>query len=139
MQIELNGKRVFITGGGAGMGRATALAMAKLGAEVFTCDVDVGALADLPDSITSFVADVVESAQLDAIFAQILPGGSIYWSTMRVLPDPQNRLKTSVTKNGGSAWQSVSMPSFTACVGWYRSLNSRVMESLSTWSQPPAF
>jgi NAD(P)-dependent dehydrogenase (short-subunit alcohol dehydrogenase family) len=27
MQIELNGKRVFITAGGAGMGRATALAM----------------------------------------------------------------------------------------------------------------
>jgi hypothetical protein len=29
----LNGKRVFITAGGAGMGRATALAMAKLGAK----------------------------------------------------------------------------------------------------------
>lgn len=75
MQIELKGKRVFITGGGAGMGRATALAMAKLGAEVFTCDVDAGVLADLPDSIISFVADVAESEQLDAIFAQILPGG----------------------------------------------------------------
>ncbi len=31
IQIELNGKRVFITAGGVGMGRATALAMTKLG------------------------------------------------------------------------------------------------------------
>ena len=33
LKIELNGKRVFITAGSAGMRRATALAMAKLGAE----------------------------------------------------------------------------------------------------------
>jgi hypothetical protein len=32
LKIELNGKRVFITAGGAGMGRATALAIAKLDA-----------------------------------------------------------------------------------------------------------
>jgi NAD(P)-dependent dehydrogenase (short-subunit alcohol dehydrogenase family) len=36
LKIELNGKRVSITAGGAGMGRATALAMAKLGAEEIT-------------------------------------------------------------------------------------------------------
>jgi NAD(P)-dependent dehydrogenase (short-subunit alcohol dehydrogenase family) len=41
MQFELNGKRVYITAGGAGMDRATALAMAALGAEVFTCDIGV--------------------------------------------------------------------------------------------------
>lgn len=40
MQIELNGKRVFIGAGGAGMGRATALAMAAPGAKVFTRDID---------------------------------------------------------------------------------------------------
>ena len=75
MKIELNGKRVFITAGGAGMGRATALAMAALGAEVFTCDIDAEAMKDLPDNIKCFVADVADSDQVDAMFDHILPGG----------------------------------------------------------------
>ena len=44
MNISLEGKRVFITAGGAGMGRATALAMQAIGAEVFACDIDAKAL-----------------------------------------------------------------------------------------------
>ncbi|MBN3563813.1 SDR family oxidoreductase [Aliamphritea spongicola] len=75
MQISLQDKRVFITAGGAGMGRATALAMHKLGATVFTCDVDEAALASLPEGITTWVCDVSKSAELDAIFDEILPGG----------------------------------------------------------------
>ena len=44
MQVSLDGTRAFITAGGAGMGRATALAMLDAGAEVFTCDIDEAAL-----------------------------------------------------------------------------------------------
>ncbi|MFG0465373.1 SDR family oxidoreductase [Pseudomonas putida] len=75
MQVSLEGKRAFITAGGAGMGRATALAMHKLGAEVFTCDVDAQALSTLPDGITTFVADVSDPDAVDAMFDAILPGG----------------------------------------------------------------
>ena len=75
MQISLAGKRAFITAGGAGMGRSTALAMHAAGAQVFTCDIDEAALATLPDDITHWPCDVSSSAQLDEIFAQILPGG----------------------------------------------------------------
>ncbi|MBS7691968.1 SDR family oxidoreductase [Pseudomonas lalucatii] len=75
MQISLEGKRVFITAGGAGMGRATALAMHKLGAQVFTCDVDEQALSTLPDGITTFVSDVSDPDVVDAMFDAILPGG----------------------------------------------------------------
>ena len=75
MQISLKGKRVFITAGGAGMGRATAIAMHKIGATVFTCDVDEKALADLPKGITTYVADVSSSKAVDAMFEQFLPGG----------------------------------------------------------------
>jgi len=75
MNVSLAGKRVVITAGGAGMGRATALAMHKLGATVFTCDVDEAALASLPDDITTFVCDVSDPAQVDAMFDQILPDG----------------------------------------------------------------
>jgi len=75
MNISLAGKRAFITAGGAGMGRATALAMHALGAEVFTCDIDPGGLATLPDEIATWTCDVSKSAELDAIFDEILPGG----------------------------------------------------------------
>ena len=75
MQISLQNKRVFITAGGAGMGRATALAMHKLGAKVYTCDLDEAALASLPEGITTYVCNVANSAELDAIFDEILPDG----------------------------------------------------------------
>ena len=63
MQVCLEGKRAFITDGGAGMGRATALAMHKLGAQVFTCDVDVQALSTLPDGIKTFFLQCLESGR----------------------------------------------------------------------------
>ena len=75
MEISLTGKRAFITAGGAGMGRATAIAMDRLGAEVFTCDIEPAGLETLPDSITTWTCDVTQSSELDAIFDGILPGG----------------------------------------------------------------
>ncbi|MDG2217678.1 MAG: SDR family oxidoreductase [Acidimicrobiales bacterium] len=75
MKISLKGKRVFITAGGAGMGRATAIAMDRLGAEVFTCDIEPSGLETLPDSITTWTCDVTQSSELDAIFDEILPDG----------------------------------------------------------------
>lgn len=75
MEISLQGKRAFVTAGGDGMGRTTAMTMDRLGAEVFTCDIDAGGLATLPDAIRSWPCDVADSDALDAIFDQILPGG----------------------------------------------------------------
>ena len=75
MQISLKGKRAFVTAGGAGMGRATVLAMHALGARVFTCDVDGETLSSLPDDITTFVSDVSDPAAVDAMFDEFLPGG----------------------------------------------------------------
>ena len=75
MNISLQGKRVFITAGGAGMGRATALAMQKLGAEVFTCDIDERLLSTLDSGIKGYQCDVSDSKALNAIFDDILPGG----------------------------------------------------------------
>ena len=40
MKISLKGKRVFISGAAEGIGRATALSMHKLGAEVIICDIN---------------------------------------------------------------------------------------------------
>ncbi len=78
MKISLEGRRAFITAGGAGMGRATALAMQAVGAEVFTCDIDGAALSTLPVGITTWKCDVSNSAELDAIFDAVLPDGLDY-------------------------------------------------------------
>jgi len=75
MQVSLSGTRAFITAGGAGMGRATVLAMRAAGATVFTCDIDPDTLATLPDDVMSWACDVSDSRALDAIFDQILPDG----------------------------------------------------------------
>ena len=44
---RLAGKRAFVTAAGAGIGRATALAFAREGADVVATDIDAGALAAL--------------------------------------------------------------------------------------------
>lgn len=75
MDVTLDGRRAFVTAGGAGMGRATVLALRAAGADVFTCDIDAASLADLPDDVERWVCDVADSSQLDEIFDTILPGG----------------------------------------------------------------
>ncbi len=75
MQISLKDKRVFITAGAAGIGRATVIAMHNIGAQVITCDVDKNMLATLPDGVSTYVCDVSNSDELDAIFDEILPDG----------------------------------------------------------------
>ncbi len=75
MAISLDDQRVFVTGGGAGMGRATVVSMHRLGAKVLTCDIDENALATLPDGVETFACDVSSSKQLDQVFNQISPNG----------------------------------------------------------------
>ncbi len=65
----------MITAGGAGMGRATVLAMQNLGATVFTCDIDAAALQTLPAEITTFECDVADPDRVDAMFEQVVPDG----------------------------------------------------------------
>ena len=75
MEIKFGGKRVFISAGGAGMGKATVLAMHRLGAQVFTCDIDDEGLSTLPSGVTSYHCDVSDPDAVDAMMAQFLPDG----------------------------------------------------------------
>ena len=61
MEISLKGKCVFISGAAEGIGRATALSMHKLGAEVIICDIDSEKLQDMEKEIKTFVCDVSDS------------------------------------------------------------------------------
>ncbi len=69
MELGIEGLRVLVTAGAAGIGRAIVDAFLEEGALVFTCDVDKAALDTLPQAAGRMVADVSDRAQVAALFA----------------------------------------------------------------------
>lgn len=67
---RLDGKLILVTAAGAGIGRASALAMAGEGARVIATDVDSAALAGLQACETR-VLDVRDPGAIDAVFAEV--------------------------------------------------------------------
>ncbi len=67
MQLDLEGKRVVVTAGGAGIGRATARMFADAGAHVWICDVDGDALEAVceHEHIRGLIADVGDTGSVD--------------------------------------------------------------------------
>ncbi len=74
MELRLDGKRVLVTAGAAGIGRATVEAFRAAGARLFVCDLDADALATLGAvhaDIGLRLCDVADSAAVDALFADV--------------------------------------------------------------------
>ncbi|HET7223345.1 MAG TPA: SDR family oxidoreductase [Rhodanobacteraceae bacterium] len=70
MSARLGGKRCLLTAAGAGIGRATALAFAREGADVLATDVDAAALHSLASessAIRTATLDVTDAAQIGAL------------------------------------------------------------------------
>ena len=65
-QGRLAGRTALVTAAGQGIGRATALAMAAEGADVFATDINAETLASLEgaDGITTFTLDVLDHASV---------------------------------------------------------------------------
>ena len=72
MDLRLDGKRVLLTAGGAGIGRVTLQTFFDAGARLVTCDVDQAALdklrGELPE-VPAIRADVADEADVDRLFA----------------------------------------------------------------------
>ena len=70
MSARLEGKRCLVTAAGAGIGRATALAFAREGAEVLATDIDASALRSLAaenDVMRTALLDVTDAAQIASL------------------------------------------------------------------------
>ena len=71
---NLAGRRVLVTAGGAGIGRAIAVAFLAEGAQVWICDVDPDALAGTRSAhpeLRSSRTDVADEAGVDTMFRSI--------------------------------------------------------------------
>lgn len=75
MAYSLNGKTVFATAAGQGIGRATALAFAAQGAKVFATDINDKALQSLggEKNIVTRQLDVLDTKAVNALAADIGP------------------------------------------------------------------
>ncbi len=72
MQIELTGRRVLVTAGAAGIGRAISAAFAEAGARVHLCDVDDTAISRAQqDGFVATLADVSQPDHVRSLFQRI--------------------------------------------------------------------
>jgi 3-oxoacyl-[acyl-carrier protein] reductase len=74
MDLGINGRVALITGGGGGLGLATARLLVEEGVRVVLCDNDAIKLeqvaAELPDDVLTMVADVTDQRQVEHVVAQ---------------------------------------------------------------------
>jgi 2-keto-3-deoxy-L-fuconate dehydrogenase len=75
MSNRVGGKRVLVTAAGQGIGRASALALAAEGAQVFATDVDPAKLAGLEETplIEAFALDVLDAQAVEAAVKRAEP------------------------------------------------------------------
>lgn len=76
MEQTLQGKTALVTAAGQGIGRASAEALARLGATVIATDIDqsaVGSLAESSERITAQHLDVLDAAAVEALVASAPP------------------------------------------------------------------
>jgi NAD(P)-dependent dehydrogenase (short-subunit alcohol dehydrogenase family) len=74
MELSLKDRRVLVTAGAAGIGRAIASTFRAHGARVHVCDVDAKALKEFgaaEPSITQTLADVASLAQVETLFDEV--------------------------------------------------------------------
>ena len=70
---RLDGKRALVTAAGQGIGRASAVAMAAEGAQVFATDVNADLLSGMPEGVETFVLNALDDASVSEGVARAQP------------------------------------------------------------------
>ncbi|MEL6808327.1 MAG: SDR family oxidoreductase [Pseudomonadota bacterium] len=70
---RLDGKRALVTAAGQGIGRASAVAMAAEGAQVFATDVNADLLGDMPEGVETFVLNALDDTSVSDGVARAQP------------------------------------------------------------------
>ncbi len=109
MDLGIEGLRVLVTAGGAGIGRAIVEAFLAEGARVFTCDLDPASLETLPPAAGHIVADVADRAQVARLFDVAVPalgGLDVLVNNGRHRRGRPARSTASTPRTGTAAWKS---------------------------------
>jgi gluconate 5-dehydrogenase len=119
-RFRLDGKRVFITGGSRGFGRAIALAVADAGADVILSARDAASLEKTAAEIrergreaTTYVADVADPAACEALCRQALAeAGPIHVLVNNV---GGRRLSVPIEEESLEDWRAFTDLNLTHC------------------------
>lgn len=100
-------RRVLITAGAAGIGRAMAEAFVATGASVWVTDIDETALASVPDGVRTARVDVADERAMEKLFSDIRRK----WGGLDVL------CANAGTKGPTALIEDVTLADWRACTG----------------------
>jgi NAD(P)-dependent dehydrogenase (short-subunit alcohol dehydrogenase family) len=138
----LAGKRVLVTAGGAGIGRAIAGAFLADGARVWICDIDADALHDTRSAhpeLHGSRTDVADEAAVDAMFEALEQafGGLDVLINNAGIAGPTGPTRPSIPPPGGAASRSTWTAPSCARVARRRCSRRRAAARWSTSPPPP--
>lgn len=99
---SLAGRKVFLTGAGSGIGRATAIAAAREGAQLFLTDVDQGGLLATVDEIRTEGGDVAYAAPADVADHDAVA------AMARAITEEHGAMDVVMNVAGISSWGTIS-------------------------------
>lgn len=123
--IDLHGRKILITGASSGIGRATAVVVSRLGADVVLCGrhaqrlEETNKMMQCPERHTRIVFDVKEFDQYDEVFCAAVADGKKLSGLVHCAgiakAIPLGRMKESVVND----IMNVNFTSFICLVGLY--------------------
>jgi len=129
----MSGKVALVMGGGAGTGRATALAFAREGARVVVADINekgaqktVGLIREAGGEGLAIQADMARAADIQAVLAATREAfGGLHMVSNNAARAPENKPLTDITEDEWDACMSVTLRGVWLCMKYQLPLIER--------------